>query len=167
MNRIISLDEKPVLDLRFTAFEHLHGAILVIGSWYMDPDTRESEPALVLLDAARKVARKKTIPCIIPLSQMWLWTVERGDPRHVGDKIHEWLKSGALPGSPNNKRDCWAVMDAVQSRLRDIVTMPPLPVGAAVRNGAVPATVGEVVITEGNTGKILAEIEVKSRHVRH
>lgn len=165
MTGILSLDEKPVLDLRFTAFEHLHGSILVIGTWYMDPEDRRSQPALVLLDAARKVQKKKTIPCIIPLSEMWKWTLEMGDPAHVGAQIKGWIKSGALPGSANNKRDCWNVMDAVQSRLRDVVMMPPLPIKAAVKNGAVP--VGELLITERDTGKTVQEIEVTASHVRH
>lgn len=165
MTRIISLDEKPVLDLRYTAFEHMHGSILVIGSWYMDPESRQSQPAMVLLDAARASRKKRPVPCIIPLSEMWKWTLEMGDPKHVGAQIYDWLKSGALPGNPNNKRDCWNVMNAVQSRLRDIVAMPPLPVKAVIKHGAIP--VGTMTVTERDTGKTVDEIEVTSSHGRH
>lgn len=164
MSRIIHLDEKPVLDLSKTHFEHRHGGILVLGAWYMDRETRRSQPCLVLLDAAKKVARKRTIPCIIPLDDMWKWTLEMGDPAHVGRNIRDWLTCGALPGNAGNKRDVWAVMDAVQSRLRDLWSMPPLPFELAVNNGAVP--VGTIDITERNTGEIIDQIEVRSSNVR-
>lgn len=165
MTRLLSLDEKPVLDLNHTHFEHLHGGILVMGSWYMDRETRESQPCLVLLDAARKVQRKRTIPCVIPLDDMWKWTVEMGDKDHVSRCVTDWMTSGALPGSPTNKRDVFNVLDAVQSRLRDLWSMPPLPVKAAIKNSAVP--VGALTITERNTGKAVHEIEVVASNVRN
>lgn len=164
MTGIIHLDEKPVLDLSKVHFQHQQGSILVLGSWYMDRETRRSQPCLVLLDAKKKVARKRVIPCVIPLSDMWRWTLEMGDPVHVATNIHDWLTCGALPGSAANKRDVWNVMDAVQSRLRDLWAMPPLPFELAVRNSAVP--VGTIDVTERNTGKIVDQIEVTSSHVR-
>lgn len=164
MGHLISLDDKPVLDLSKTAFEHRHGNILVLGSWHMDCQTRRSQPCLVLIDAAKKLARRKCIPCIILLDDMWRWTLELGEPAYVARNIHDWLTCGALPGNAGNKRDVWAVMDAVQSRLRDLWSMPPLPIDLAVRNGALP--VGDLTITERDTGKIVDQIEVTSSHVR-
>lgn len=166
MDKLIDLDEKPVLDLRHTAFEHIHGPILVIGTWYMDRETRQSEPCLVLVDAARKVARRRTVPCVVRLSNMWRWAPPPlGEPEFVANVIHDWLASGALPGTAGNKADTHRVLDAVMSRLRDIVYMPPLPVKAAIKNGAVP--VGTVTVTERDSGKPLQEIEVYSSHVRN
>lgn len=167
MDKLISVDERPVLDLRYAAFQHLHGAIMVVGSWYMDPDTRRSTPCLVLLDAAKLASKRKPTPCIITLDDMWKWTIELGDPNYWAGQIKDWLDTGALPGNRNNKRDVWAVMDAVQSRLRDIVSMPPLPMKAAITHGSTPQSVGELTITERDTGKTVHEIEVTSRHVRH
>jgi len=169
MKGLISLDDKPVLDLNHVHFQHIHGAILILGSWYMDNQTRQSQPCLVLLDAARKVQRRRTVPCVVLLDDMWRWAAHPhlglSDPEHVSRCIHDWLSSGALPGNPGNKKDVFAVMDAVQSRLRDLVAMPPMPIKAAVKHGAVP--VGNLTITERDTGKTVDQIEVFSSHVRN
>ena len=162
--RLLSLDEKPVLDLRYRAFDHLCGAIRVIGSWYMDPETRSSQPCLVLIDATKPFRAGRVIPCIIPLSDMWKWTQEMGDGAHIARNIYDWLHSGALPGHQDNKSDAFRVMDAVQSRLRDLVTMPPMPPEAAIKHSAVP--VGEVEIIDRQTGKTVQEIEVVASNVR-
>jgi hypothetical protein len=163
---LLSLDEKPVLDLNHVHFEALHGGILVIGTWYMDRETRQSEPCLVLLDAARRVQRKKTIPCVIRLENMWRWApAPMGDPEHISQHIYGWLSSGALPGSATNKKDVFNVLSAVHSRLRDLWSMPPLPMKAAIKNGAVP--IGTLSVTERDTGKTVQEIEVVSSNVRN
>lgn len=94
-----------------------------------------------------------------------MWTIELGVPEHVVRIIDEWLSSGALPGQPFNKHDRWAVFDAVQSRLRDLLTMPPLPVTVAFKHGAAPA-VGDLIITERESGKVIHQAEVTG-HVRH
>lgn len=164
MNRLLTLSERPVLDLEQAHFTHTVGGILVIGTWYMDRETREAQPCLVLLDAARRLQRKRVIPCIVLLEDMWRWTVEMGDRDFVARNISDWLNSGALPGSATNKKDVFRVMDAVQSRLRDIVTMPPLPPKAAIKHGAA-SPVGELIITERDTGKTVQEIEVVTGHV--
>lgn len=164
MSGFISLDRRPALDLRFTHFEHVHSGILVIGTWLMDGDGK-SGPCMVLLDAMRRVERKRTIPCVIPLTHMYLWTREEGDPEHVATTIMEWMISGALPGQPHNQADVRRIFDAVQSRLRDLWSMPPMPVGAAVKHGAVP--IGTMELVERESGKTVNEIEVVSSHVRH
>lgn len=161
----VSLAERPVIDLSQVAFEHTCRGILILGTWFMDPETRQSQPCLALLDARRKVRRGYTIPCIIPLDQAWIWTREIGDHAHVARTIAEWVSIGALPGSVTNQNDFHAVLDAIQSRLRDLLTMPPLPVSAAIKHGAAPA-VGDLVITERTSGKVVHEAEVTG-HVRH
>lgn len=114
--------------------------------------------------AGAKIRARRVRPCVIPLSDMHLWTVEMGDPEHIARNISLWLSAGALPGNPENKRDVWNVMDAVQSLLRDLWSMPPLPIDLALRNGAVP--VEDLTITERDTGKIVDQIEVMSANVR-
>lgn len=84
---------------------------------------------------------------------------------HIGDTITDWIACGAMPGQLSNKRDFFTVFDAVQSRLRDLLTMPPLPVKAAIKHGAAPA-IGDLIITESESGKVLHEAEVTG-HVRH
>lgn len=84
----ISLDSRPVLDLRLRAFEAGTRGIRVIGSWYMDPETRQSEPCLVLLDANRPVMPGRTVPCCIRFRDMWKWT------RGLWDTLRAVLQHG-------------------------------------------------------------------------
>lgn len=161
---LISLDRTPALDLSEIAFEHVTNGIRIIGTWLMDEETKQAQPCLVLLHAFRPIKPGRTIPCIIALDQAWRWTREIGDYEHVGRQIGKWLNSGALPGHPSNRRDVFAVIDAVQSRLHDLFKMPPLPAKAAIRHRVAPA-VGEIEIIERDTGKTIHHAEVQA-HVR-
>lgn len=159
MNTIVNLDRRPVLDLRLREFEHIHRGIIVIGSWFMDEETRRSQPCMVLMDA-NPARGRKPVPCIIALDQMWLWTREVGDPEHVAEQIGRWISSGAMPGSPSNRKDVQRVFDAVQSRLRDIVAMPPMPISGAIKHEVSPSTVGEIVMRDTRSGEVLNQVEV-------
>ncbi len=165
MPTVIDLDERPVLDLQYTHFEHVHRGIRVMGSWYIDPETRQSEPCLVLLDANKPMRRGRVTPCIIMQRDMWKWTVEIGDTMHVARNCQLWMASGALPGTPGNMPDVHRIFDAVQSRLRDLWSMPPMPPRAAVKHSAVP--IGDLTITERGSGKTVKQLEVVSKNVRH
>lgn len=157
----ISLNRKPVLDLELRHFETTVNGILVIGTWFMDEDTRRSQPALVLIDATRRVKRGRVMPCVIALDQAWRWTLEMGEPEHVWPLIRQWIRLGALPGNPLNDRDMWAVFDAVQSRLRDLISMPPMPADGAIKHGTAPENhVGVVTIRNESSGEVLHQAEV-------
>lgn len=162
----LNLDARPVIDLEHRHFEATVGNILVIGTWFMDPETKRSQPCLVLVDATKPLKQGRVIPCIITLDQAWMWTVEIGDEKHVGRVIRGWLAEGALPGNPHSGRSVWAVFDAVQSRLRDMMMMPPMPAAPATKYGTPPETVGDLVITDQRTGAVLHEVEL-TKHVRH
>lgn len=165
----LNLDTAPVIDLNHTHFEHVHRGIRVIGTWYIDPDTRQSEPCMVLMDANKPMRRKagkrdRAQPCVIMLSDMWKWTVETGDTMHVARNCHLWMSSGALPGTPGNMPDVFRITDAVLSRLRDLWSMPPMPARAAIKHSAVP--VGMVEVRERESGKTVHQLEVVSSNVR-
>lgn len=162
----ISLDARPVIDLNHRHFETTVGNILVIGTWFMDPETKRSQPCLALVDATRRLHRKGIIPTIITLDVAWKWTVEMGEPEHVWPLIRSWIREGVLPGNPMNDRDLWAVFDAVQSRLRDMMMMPPMPAAPAAKYGTPPEVVGDLVIKDQRTGAVLHEAEL-TKHVRH
>ncbi len=166
----ISLDDQPVIDLDHTHFEHVHRGIRIIGTWFIDTDTRQSEPCMVLMDASKPIQRKagagdRAKPCIILQRDMWKWTVELGDTQLQAFNIFQWMATGALPGTPGNMPDVFRIFDAIQSRLRDLWSMPPMPARAAVKHSAVP--IGDVSITERETGKTVKQIEVVASHVRH
>lgn len=167
---ILSLDRVPVLDLEHIHFQHVYRGIRIIGTWFIEPDTRQAEPCMVLMDSAKPIQRKagdkdRAQPCCIMQRDMWKWTVELGDTQHQAFFIYQWMALGALPGTPGNMPDVFRIFDAIQSRLRDLWSMPPLPPKAAVKHSAVP--IGDVIITERESGKTIQQIEVVASHVRH
>lgn len=169
LSAAISLDDTPVLDLEHIHFETVYRGIRIIGTWYIDPDTRESEQCLVLMDAAKPIQRKagkrdRAMPCVILHRDMWKWTVEMGDTQHQAFNIFQWMATGALPGTPGNMPDVFRIFDAIQSRLRDLWSMPPMPPKAAVKHGAVP--IGDLTITERDSGKAVQQIEVLASNAK-
>lgn len=166
----ISLGRAPVLDLEHIHFQHVHRGIRIIGTWYIDPDTRQAEPCMVLMDASKPIQRRGTAgdraqPCVILQRDLWKWTVEIGDTQHQAFFCFQWMAMGALPGTPGNMPDVFLIFDAIQSRLRDLWSMPPMPPKAAVKHGAMP--IGDVTITERDSGKTIQQLEVFSANVRH
>lgn len=157
-HHVLNLNARPVIDLAMSAFETTHKGIRVTGTWFMDPETNRSQPCLALTDTRRPV--RSSVPCIITLDTAWRWTVEMGEPEHVWPLIRSWIAEGILPGTPTNDPDLWTVFDAVQCRLRDMMTMPPMPMIPALKYRTPPEQVGELVIREKNSGKVLKELGI-------
>ncbi len=117
--------ERGVIDLAHSKFEHVVHGIRVIGTWLT---IENREPCLALVDASKPLRGADTIVCLVPLSSAWKWTTEFGDARHTARHCFTWIASGALPGNAQNPKDCRKVFDAVQSRLTDLIHMPPAPI---------------------------------------
>jgi hypothetical protein len=147
--------EKHALDLNNVQFETRKHGIIVLGSW-VRVDNRW-QPCLVLLHGSRPVARNKTMPIVIPLSESWRWALhgEVGDPAHCVQKIIEWLHYGWLPGNPANKNDHIKIMDAINTRLPDLIAMPPKPKGELY-------TIGEAIIRNVTSGEAIAHREIQN-----
>ena len=160
MSKTINVNERPVLDMEHYDFQHTVGNITLTGTWYIDPDTNRSQPCLVLTDATKRLAAYKVVPYITPLNKAWEWTMEFGDPEVIWPKIRELVKEGILPGNPHNDRDLWMIFGAIQTRLRDMMAMPPMPAAPAAKYKAPPETFGELVITDADTGAVLQEAEI-------
>lgn len=160
MSRIITNLDRPAIDLSKRHFEGERNGIVYIGTWLNDTDhPTRSEPCLVLLHAARPVKAGRTVPIIIPLSECWRWAAhgDVGDPEHCADQIAAWLRAGYLPGDPSSLRDMLGVMDLINSRLPDLISMPPKPAGD-MRNAA---AIGEIRAIDRETGRVITEQEVK------
>jgi hypothetical protein len=145
--------EQWALRLDYTHFESQFHGIRVMGSWLFEG--RESQPCMVLTDAAKKLRQGRIIPCVIPLSEAWRWAFhgDVGDPAHCGRVVVEWIGCGALPGSIWNHKDRMNVMDAVNRRLPDLLAMPPMP-------SIQQRSVGEFTIIERDTGRVVQAKEV-------
>jgi hypothetical protein len=144
--------EAPALDLRRRHFEGSRNGIVVVGSWIRTDDSPIPEPCMVLLDPTRPVARGRTIPVVIPLSEAWRWAAhgDVGDPEHCGRQAFDWLANGYLPGNPHSPRDRMRVLDTINHYLPDLLSMPPAPKAEAPRRGA---SFGEVTIRNTKTGE--------------
>lgn len=124
MTQALFVPERPIVDLAQCQFEHIVHGIRINGTWLT---TEDREPCLALSNAAYPLRSEQIRLCLIPLSSSYLWTIDFGDPRHTARHCYNWIKCGALPGNANNPRDVRNVFDAVQSRLTDLIHMPPAP----------------------------------------
>ena len=70
-----------------------------------------------------------------------------GDPEHCGSLAAEWLAEGLLPGNPHSASDKMNVLDVVNSRLSDLIAMPPAPKGET-------QVFGDIIITNRQTGDV-------------
>ena len=161
-----NISERPVLDLEHVKFQTVApGSIRVTGTWMMHPTRKVSQPCLVLTDARRPLKPGMVIPIIIPLSEAYRWMRELQSEADFDDcmtRCHQWMKLGYLPGSAHNELDLFHVFSAIECRLRDLVAMEPMPAAPAIKHSVVPTTIGEMVITNADTGAVVQEIEVKA-----
>lgn len=149
--KFITAIAPPALDLRQRHFETTANGMHVIGTWYRH-DRRKFEPCLVLLHASRPIKAGRTVPIVILLSDAWRWAFHGnvGDPAHCVGQIIKWLHAELLPGNPANKPDHLKVMEAINSRLTDLIAMPPRPKGEAV-------VIADAIITDQNSGKTIEQ----------
>jgi hypothetical protein len=145
--KITTSIHRPAIDLRKRAFEGSKHGIVFIGTWLRDGN--HTQPCLVLLHGLRPIARGRTIPCIIALDSAWKWAAHSGvgDPEHCGRLSSEWIADGLLPGNPHSAADKMAVLDVVNSRLSDLIAMPPAPKGER-------QVFGDIIITNRLTGDV-------------
>lgn len=154
MSRKLITIAPPALNLDQCQFETTKNGIIVIGTWLRE-GRRKFEPCLVLLHGGRPVQAGRTVPIVIKQADAWKWALhgEVGDPAHCVQAIISWLHLGLLPGHPSNKRDHIRIMEAVNSRLPDLIAMPPKPKGDQY-------IVADATMTNTTTGETI-EHEVK------
>jgi hypothetical protein len=149
--------ETPALNLSFTHFWRSKAGMHIVGTWVWQEADRKYEPAIVLLHAGRPLSFRSQVPVVIPLSRAWVWAAhgDVGDPAHVVKEIMTALAAGYLPGDPTSKADYLRILDAVNTHLPDLISMPPRPADAARRR-----VIADVTATDRRTGQILKEGEV-------
>lgn len=151
MGKLIS-PERPAVQLWRAHFETTINQIRVTGTWYQrGPD--DWTPCLALTDGRKHPAR--CVPCIITLETSWIWAFhgEVGNPLLAFRSLVPWMSEGLLPGDPRRPADCMAIINAVNSRLPDLIAMPPRPPGEQ-------AVVGSIRILNATTGEVITEQEV-------
>ena len=123
---------QPAIDLSRFHFMRELGDLVVIGTWIMNDDQEDTEPALVLLPRYRKPSSVK--PCVVALSAAYLYN----DPKYCVRAAKYIAK--AL-GFEDSMVTTHKIADILHSHLPDLVSMPVDPHTATV--------VGEAVVQLG------------------
>lgn len=138
MNR---LHEKPVIDLSRHAFMRELGDMVLFGTWVMNDEQEDTEPALVLLPRYRPPS--SVIPCVVALSAAYLYN----DPKYCVRAAKGIAKALGFEDSMTRTHK---IADILHSHLPDLVSMPVDPTKTEV--------VGEAELQLGSGRKTTVEI---------
>ena len=133
-------ENKPVIDLSRFHFMRELNDLVVIGTWLMNEDQEDTEPALVLLPRYRKPS--SVIPCVVALSAAYLYN----DAKYCVRAAKGMAK--AL-GFEDSMTVTHRIADILHSHLPDLISMPVDPSTAVV--------VGEAQVNFGNGEKKTVE----------
>lgn len=133
-------DRTVAIDLTRFHFMRELGDLVVIGTWVMNNDQEDTEPALVLLPRYRPPSSVK--PCVVALSAAYLYN----DPKYCVRAAKGMAKALGFEDSMTTTH---RIADILHSHLPDLVSMPVDPAKAVV--------VGEATVDMGNGRKRTVE----------
>jgi hypothetical protein len=110
--------EDHILDLDKRLWAHTRYGLTIVGTWVRID--RRWRPCMAIVRASGEMR-----PCVIPLERAWQWSDLIGDPRGCAERI--LLRLGIDPLNPDNVDK---LISLVNSRMGDLVTMPPRPADA-------------------------------------
>lgn len=128
--------QTPAIDLTRHHFMRELGDLVLFGTWIMNDDQEDTEPALVLLPRYRPPS--SVIPCVVALSAAYLYN----DPKYCVRAAKGIAKALGFEDSMTTTHK---IADILHSHLPDLISMPVDPSQAEV--------VGEAVIDLGNGRK--------------
>lgn len=131
----------PVIDLTRFHFMRELGDLVVIGTWVMNDDQEDTEPALVILPRYRPPSSVK--PCVVALSAAYLYN----DPKYCVRAAKGIAKALGFEDSMSTTHK---IADILHSHLPDLVSMPVDPTDATV--------VGEAKVQLGGGRETTVEI---------
>lgn len=115
--------QKPVIDLTRHHFMRELGDLVLFGTWVMNDDQDDTEPALVILPRYRPPST--VIPCVVALSAAYLYN----DPKYCVNAAKGIAK--AL-GFEDSMTVVHKIADTIYSHLPDLVSMPVDPTESVV-----------------------------------
>lgn len=143
---------KPILDMRYTAWQHQYGDLTVYGSWTLDND----QPCIVIVPTLNMMSNERVIPCIVRLSEAYLWAEETGDPAVTVRQAARFAEALRLdPLSPQVIARLHAIVD---NSLHDLIHMPSFP------RKAEGETAADLIATDPESGKIVHEGTITDVH---
>jgi hypothetical protein len=115
-------EERPVLALKYKAFDQQIRNIRVIGTWFL-LDGRH-EPCIVLFRRMQPLAQQT--PCIVRLSMAWVFGEPPiGDPEAAAAIACDFAHHLGL--NPFRNADVIEILTVIQDRIPDLIKIPPAP----------------------------------------
>lgn len=108
----------PVLDLNNRHFTYHRGQMTMIGTWVRAENG--ITPCIVLVRRGAPTHELK--PYAIPLTNAWMWELERGDPGHCaieGADILHRMNIGLT------KKSLWQLISFIHDNIGELYSIPP------------------------------------------
>ena len=112
------MNDRPAIDLTRFHFMRELGDLVIFGTWIMNDDQEDTEPALVLLPRYRPPSSVK--PCVVALSAAYLYN----DPKYCVRAAKGMAKALGFEDSMTTTH---RIADILHSHLSDLISMPVDP----------------------------------------
>jgi len=101
----------------------------------------------IALTPARDMASAGIVPCVVPISNAWMWSAGAGIEGLRESMIVAALFADNLGMSSLNPSDVFRVRGIVEDHLYDLLTCPPRPAIAE-------RVVADLVVSDNDTGRV-------------
>jgi hypothetical protein len=112
------------LDLTQVHFERPYGDITLFGTWF----GKDRKPALCLVPTA-KLGTEYITPCVVPMSQAWVWDEKDGDGAHCA-RVSCLFATNLGFGFDTMK--IMKITSIIGDNIGDLINIPPKPTEAVV-----------------------------------
>jgi len=112
------------LDLNRYVWRANSGGLTLIGTWLLSDEKKQ--PCMVIIRRDDEMG-DHIAPCVIPLSRAWVWDDKAGDAGARTFTAFEMLERLRIEPT---QRNIIKLMLAINSRIEDLIKMPPLPQSA-------------------------------------
>lgn len=133
-------DTKPAFDLSVFHSRQVHGDVVIWISW----DRITGEPCLIITPNINRPGHERITPCVIPLSEYWVWNEMIGDEERCAMTLA--LFSDALGLNSTRRRVVGALYSAIRAELDELRKCPPMPRDDREK-------VAEMLVRDNATGK--------------
>lgn len=107
------------LDLTQTHFERRYGDVTAFGTWF----GKDRRPALVLVPT-NKLGSEYIVPCVVPISQAWVWDENTGDGAHCA-RVSCLFATNMGFGFDTMK--IMKITSIIRDCIGDLLNIPPKP----------------------------------------
>lgn len=140
--------KRVALDLTKYHWRRRYGDLTAYGTWAQGEDGWQ--PCLVLAPTdERRLAH--TLPAVVPLNQIWIWSEEIGDVEKAAAQALQCVEQLGLEDTVNN---IVLVASVIRDCIGDLTAIPPMPAGDSV-------VVADATISKD--GEVVRQVEVSER----